>query len=88
MTWLAGRDSEAGRDHGSSAPGRAAGTPTMACAERLLELATLERSEILSVVDRLLGESPSEKLGDDVVTSTYQCAEQTQPSPSTGATKA
>jgi hypothetical protein len=36
--------------------------------ERLLELATLERLEILSVMDRLLGESPNEELGDDVVT--------------------
>lgn len=37
-------------------------------AERLLELATLERLEILSVMDRLSGASPSEQLGDDVVT--------------------
>jgi hypothetical protein len=37
-------------------------------AERLLELATLERLDIASVIDRLLGESPSEVLGDDVVT--------------------
>lgn len=37
-------------------------------AERLLEHATLERLDILSVMDRLLGERPKEELGDDVVT--------------------
>jgi len=37
-------------------------------AERLLELATLERLEILSVMDGLVGERPSEELGDEVVT--------------------
>lgn len=36
-------------------------------AENMLEFATLERLEILSVMARLLGESPTEELGDDVV---------------------
>lgn len=36
--------------------------------ERLLELATLERLGILSVMDRLLGETSSEEIGDDVIT--------------------
>lgn len=37
-------------------------------AERLLELATLERLDILSVMDGLLGDSPEEPIGDDIVT--------------------
>ena len=37
-------------------------------AERLLELATLEHLDILSVTDRLLGESPSEQLDEGVTT--------------------
>jgi hypothetical protein len=35
--------------------------------ERLLELATLERLGIVSVFDSLVGESPKEEIGDDVI---------------------
>jgi len=36
--------------------------------ERVLELATLERLGIISVIDRLLGESPQEEIGEDAIT--------------------